>query len=140
MPAPANAPPCVLLDVHLAADVVENFVYPVVFTSITGGHLAGRPSVTAGTSANSNTSDGCRSWGAEFAAMTRPAYQRPTHRVADPGLIQELRPGCLPLQTSDVEPRWAQGVVAVESTVADATHRPKPGVVSELRRCPTGPD
>jgi hypothetical protein len=85
MPAPANAPR-VLLDVHLAADVVENFAYPVVFTSITGGHLAGGPSVTAGTSANSNTSDGCRSRGAELAAMTRPAYPRPTHRVADPGL------------------------------------------------------
>jgi hypothetical protein len=39
MPAPANAPPCVLLDVHLAADVVENFASPVVFTSIAGGHL-----------------------------------------------------------------------------------------------------
>jgi hypothetical protein len=73
MPALANAPPCVLLDVHLAADVVENFAYPVVFSSITGSHLAGGPSVTAGTSANSNTSDGCRSRCPECAAMTRPA-------------------------------------------------------------------
>jgi hypothetical protein len=76
----------VLLDVHLAADVIENFASPVVFTSITGGHHAGGPSITAGTSTNSNTSDRCRSRGAEYAAMTRRAYPRPTHRVADPGL------------------------------------------------------